>query len=355
MKNEQNIYHNMKCLGLRNSSILLISALAITTISTCQTKVDVEKQLQNISYDIKRDSVWITTSNGRIFGLLLQPVKYKLDKIPAVLCLQGGGDVGLANYIYEAEVFAKKGISALVCDKSGSGLSKTEKSWREQSFKDKTTEYMELHAWLSSQERIDKSKVGVHGMSEGGRLALNMAIRSPDKIAFVNVVSGPIASFKENRLFAIQHHLSAQGFKHGDIDQVLKVWEMYYNDVAKGLFTDETLTEIKRLRETLPTLRHRPAYSKNLPRRPLRSDVHFGLEGSMDLIRCPVLFQYGENDILVDPVVSISMIPNRSNMLIKNYKNTDHSMNFENGDMNPEYLNDKHTWIEQLKKGVLSQ
>ncbi|MBT8284512.1 MAG: alpha/beta hydrolase [Flavobacteriaceae bacterium] len=338
----------MKIVFFRKFPILLLFVLAISTYTSCQAKREKQNLSKDTSYKIKKDSVWIDTSNGKIFGLLFQPIRDDSEKVPAVLCLQGGGDVGLTNYLYEAEFFAKNGIAALVCDKSGTGLSKTEKRWQEQSFKDKTTEYLELHEWLSSQNAIDSFNVGVHGMSEGGRLALNMAIRSPEKIAFVNVVSGPIASFKENQLYAIQHYLATQGFKPTDIKLAVDVWEIYFNDVGKGLISDETISSIERLIETLPNLRYRPAVSKNLPSRPLVEDIHFGLEGSVGSIACPVLFQYGENDILVDPVTSISLIPDKPNFLIKLYTDTDHSMNLKNGNIHPDFLNDKKYWIENL-------
>ncbi|MEZ2414458.1 alpha/beta hydrolase family protein [Muriicola sp. E247] len=338
----------MKIVFFRKFPFLLLFLLAISTNTSCQEKREKQKLSEDTPYKVKKDSVWIDTSNGTIFGFLFQPIRDDNEKVPAVLCLQGGGDVGLANYLYEAEFFAKNGIVALVCDKSGTGLSETEKRWQEQSFKDKTTEYLELHKWLSSQKAIDSLNVGVHGMSEGGRLALNMAIRSREKIAFVNVVSGPIASFKENQLYAIQHYLAAQGFKPTEIEQAVDVWEIYFNDVGKGLISDETISSIKKLIESLPKLRYRPAVSKNLPSRPLREDIHFGLEGSVGSITCPVLFQYGENDILVDPVTSISLIPDKPNFLIKLYPDTDHSMNLENGNIHPNFLNDKKYWIENL-------
>jgi pimeloyl-ACP methyl ester carboxylesterase len=338
----------MKIVSFRKFPFLLLFLLAISTNTSCQEKRKRQNLSKDTSYKIKKDSVWIDTSNGKIFGLLFQPVLGHSEKVPAVLCLQGGGDVGLTNYLYEAEFFAKIGIAALVCDKSGTGLSETEKRWQEQSFKDKTTEYLELHSWLSSQKTIDPIKVGVHGMSEGGRLALNMAIRRPEKIAFVNVVSGPIASFKENQLYAIKHYLANQNFKPTEIEQAVDVWETYFNDVGKGLISNETISAIKELIEIVPNLRYRPAVSKNLPSRPLREDIHFGLEGSVGSIVCPVLFQYGENDILVDPVTSISLIPYKPNFLIKLYTGTDHSMNLKNGNIHPDFLHDKKNWIENL-------
>ena len=328
-------------MSIQNRLVLLVIGLTISSIVRCQTNPD------NLTYGIKKDSVWIETTNGEIFGLLFQPIGTRKSKIPAILCLQGGGDVGLDNYIFEAKFFAKYGIAALVCDKSGAGLSKTKKSWTQQSFKEKTTEYLEIHNWLSNYEGIDKSNVGIHGMSEGGRLALNMAIEKPNKIAFVNSVSGPIVSFKENQLYAIYHHLhSYNKLDSTTIEKAIEVWDSYFEDVANKKITKETLKAINNLIEIAPNLRYRPDITERLPSRPLSEDIHFTIEEGVKNIDCPILLQYGELDTRVDPIKSISAIPNKSNFKIKKYNATDHSMNLNNGNMNPLYIEDKLDWIQ---------
>lgn len=316
--------------------------------SSCQTNRSGTNFATQEEYRITKDSVWIKTSNGLIFGILFQPVRDQQDLMPAVLCLQGGGNVGLDNYIYEAEFFAKNGVVALVCDKSGAGKSKTKKSWQQQSFVEKTTEYLEIHSWLTTQNKVDESRVGIHGMSEGGRLALNMAIREPERVAFLNLVSGPLISFKMNQLYAIGHHLSDQNLDVYEIDMAIEVWNLYFDDVAGGKISNRTLKAIKSLRDELPGLRYRPAVSVNLPSRPLKEDIHFGLEGDIDCIKAPILFQYGENDKLVNVSASISLIPEKANFLIKIYPETDHSMNLSNGDIQPNYLTDKKIWLEHM-------
>ena len=75
--------------------------LVCFSLAAFQAKPELKNQ------EIKRDSVWIETSNGQIFGVLFQPINPEKSKIPAVLCLQGGGDVGLANYTYEAKFHLK--------------------------------------------------------------------------------------------------------------------------------------------------------------------------------------------------------------------------------------------------------
>ncbi len=297
---------------------------------------------------IQRDSVWIETSNGTIFGILYSPSKTSIEKLPAILCLQGGGNVGLANYTYEANYFAKQGWVGLVCDKSGQGLSMTKKRWDEQSFSDKILEYSELIDWLNSRPNVDVSRVGVHGMSEGGRLALNLAAEYPDKIAFVNSVSGPIESYKENQLYAISKLFNRLNLDPEIAKEALEVWDTHFSEVAKKNISTETVSRIDALREKAPDLRYLPASTTELPPRPLPEDVHFSLEDKMSKINCPVLFQFGEWDNRVNPVRSLELIPKKEIFDIRLYPKTDHSMNLENGDMNPLFLDDKKEWLTKI-------
>ncbi len=325
------------------SGLCLLIAINLSLISLAACGADGKDS----NPAILRDSVYIKTSNGVIFGMLFKPKGIE-TKIPAVLCLQGGGEAGLENYFYEAEFFANNGIAALICDKSGSGLSKTSKSWTQQSFEDKISEYKELLNWLTKKDEVNPKLVGLHGMSEGARLALYMSAKYPESIAFVNAVSGPIASFKENQLYAIEHVLRSEGHDTLAIKKALAMWNSYFEDVSLGKISENTLLLIQELSEQVPEIRYRPGLTSQLPERPLPQDIHFTLDGVVNQIKCPVLLQYGALDTRVDPVKSISLVPHYSNFITKVYDNTDHSMNLQDADIQPLYLEDKLDWIQML-------
>jgi pimeloyl-ACP methyl ester carboxylesterase len=123
---------------------------------------------------------------------------------------------------------------------------------------------------------------------------------------------------------------------------------MYFNDIAKAEISQKTLNMINELSEAAPNLRYIPENTSELPVRPQPADINFSTEGDLNNIICPVLLQYGQLDILVDPVASLAKIPNKTNFEIRNYANTDHSMNFENGDINPLFLEDKLIWLQNI-------
>lgn len=308
------------------------------------------KEELNASFEVETDSVWIITETDSIFGVLFRPLNKEIAKSPAILCLQGGGDVGLANYFLEARYFAENGIVALVCDKAGAGQSKGKSSWVTQTFEDKTNEYFQVVKWLKNQPFVDAQKVGVHGLSEGGRLALNLAIKYPNEIAFVNAVSAPIESFKENQLFAIYNLLYERNFDFSTITETINIWNEYFDGIATGKINPSTIKKANVLREKVTGL-YLPPNSTELPQRPQSKDINYSLE-NINEISCPVLFQFGMQDTRVNSLKSISLIGKASNFQITHYSETDHAMNQSNGDLNENYLKDKYEW---LKRNALCQ
>ena len=306
-----------------------------------------QRNESDLTYTVEMDSIWVVTETDSIFGILFTPKELKTAKIPAILCLQGGGEVGLPNYFLEAKYFAENGLIALLCDKSGSGRSKGKSSWVNQSFQDKTQEYYRLIQWLQKQPNVNNQKIGVHGLSEGGRLALNLAINYPEEIAFVNAVSAPIESFKENQLFAIYHFLQNRNYNFSTINQVVNIWNEYYTDIANHQIQTSTIQKIEALNTKNPNL-YLPANSLEMPTRPRAEDINFALN-ELKSIKCPVLFQYGENDTRVNVSKSISLIDKKTNFNVIAYEQTDHSMVNSNGNLHDYYLEDKSQWLERNK------
>jgi len=296
------------------------------------------------SYDIIKDSVWIKTPTDTLFALLFKPKLTSDKKVPAIYCLQGGGDFGIENYFYEAELFARAGIVALICDKAGAGKSKGKSSWITQTFADKTTEYSTVLYWLLSQPFVDTSLVGVHGPSEGGRLALSLALANPSKVKFVNAVSAPLETLKENQLYAIEKLLISQGYSYSVITQTLGLFNEYFDAVKNRSISKELIERVNKLREQYPKL-YLPISSTDLPRMPQSDDIDYTFGSDINKLTCPIYFQYGANDEIVNVENSLKLIPQKNNVTSKVYNNTDHSINYPNGDTHGGYHIDKMKWI----------
>lgn len=295
-------------------------------------------------YEIVRDSSWIITKHDTLFAYIFKPKIAQEIKIPAIFCIQGGGNVGVRNYFYEAELFAQAGIYSVVCDKAGSGKSKGNSSWITQSFKEKVEEYSLIIDWLCDQKLIDSNRIGLHGPSEGGRLALSVALSNPTKIKFVNAVSAPLETLKENQLFAIEKLVLKRGYHYSVIAQTLQIFNEYFEAINAKKIPKQLVEKIILLHKKYPDL-YLPPATTNLPRMPHSDDVFYSFGSNINSLQCPIFFQYGINDEIVNVTNSIKLIPQKDNIQYKIYNNADHSLNDPKGNTNGSYHIDKLTWI----------
>ncbi|MGH7614226.1 MAG: alpha/beta hydrolase family protein [Gemmatimonadales bacterium] len=124
----------------------------------------------------------VTFRNGAVTlaGTLLLP---RVEgRVPTVVFLHGSGPEGRWAPRYLATQLAAQGIASLIFDKRGVGTSTGD--WRLATPDDLVGDAVAAVEWLSSEPRIDPTRIGVHGHSQGGTLAPMVAARSAS-VAFV--------------------------------------------------------------------------------------------------------------------------------------------------------------------------
>ena len=104
------------------------------------------------------------------------------DSLPAVVFLQGSGAEGRWASRYLATQLATHGIAALIFDKRGVGGSTGD--WRRATPDDLAGDGVAAVDRLVREPRIDRTRIGLHGHSQGGTLAPMVAARS-SHVAFV--------------------------------------------------------------------------------------------------------------------------------------------------------------------------
>lgn len=128
----------------------------------------------------------VTVVNGDVTlkGTLTLPLKP--GPHPAVVFAHGSGDamreVGMWNMF-----FVRQGMAVLSLDKRGAGASGGD--WRKASLGDIAGDWLAGVAMLKQHADIDPKRIGVHGSSQGGWTAPDMAVRSND-VAWVIVRAG---------------------------------------------------------------------------------------------------------------------------------------------------------------------
>jgi len=299
--------------------------------------------------DFNRKSIWLSVNNDSIYAEVFLPQSEK--SVPSVLILPGGGNQSqIDNFIYEARYFASLGMAAMIFDKPGVGKS-TGRNFDLLSFKEKAEYYAQVLDTFVQMSKVDPEKTGLHGSSEGGRLALMMAENHPDKIAFVNAVAAPIMTMKEGQLYAMNHYHRNQGMSEETILEISSLWLNYYNGIIEGKIDSSLVPQVTNLSQQYQRAFLPPASSR-LPGSPSRDDL---LDKSVyedaQKISCPVLLQYGENDQRVNPYGSIrNFYPNftiNEELDILIYNRANHSLMTPEYEISKGFLADKKKWLKK--------
>jgi dienelactone hydrolase len=256
------------------------------------------------------------------------------------------------NYTYEARLFAAHGMAAMIFDKSGNGQSKGSGNFQLQSFEEKNDQYKALFRFLQNHPSVDSKKVGVHGPSEGGRLAMMMAIDLQNDIAFVNATAGPFMTFREGQFYAMDQHHRIMGVSEYDNMKIQQIWSDYYDGIVDGQIDQSVIDRANAYRQQNPRLFLPPDFTE-LPASPHQDDINnerVVLEAGK--ITCPILLQYGENDQRVNAQKSIANIlpqisnPDQVETII--YKRGNHSFMTPEYKICPGYTSDKISWLKRI-------
>ena len=293
--------------------------------------------------------LWIPVGKDTLYAKMYLPAGK--GPFPACLILPGGGPIGLENYEFEARFFAAYGIASLVFDKSGNGQSKGEGHFNFQTFEDKNEQYKKLFSYLKNHPKVNPDKVGIHGPSEGGRLALLMAIDLKEEVAFVNAIAAPVMPFREGQFYAMDQHHRILGVSEVHNMEIQQIWDEYYDGIVAGKINPKTIdkarTHLKRNQQLfLPS-------SYELPASPRKEDIENNKVVAMaHQITTPIFFQNGEHDQRVNVPKSMAnfnkAFDKKELVHSKIYWRGNHSLMTPELKICPGYLQDKIKWLTTI-------
>lgn len=300
-------------------------------------------------YSVKED--WVMVDGDSIYvNLFIPDLK---EKMPACLLLPGGGgQPQMDNAEYEARFFASHGMIAMTFDKVGVGKSKG-RSFENYTFQEKAARYLQLFEYLKNHELVDSKKVGLHGPSEGGRLALMMGEKLVDEIAFINATAAPIMTMKEGQLFAVNHYHRNLGVLEEDIVSLNTIWKSYYDGIINEKIDTTNFSLIRELQLKYNRL-FIPPTSEIIPISPKKEDLLDNrIVTDANKLVCPVFLQYGENDQRVNPTRSLQNfyqnISDSLDVTVEIYQRGNHSMMTPEYQICPGYAYDKIKWLKSIK------
>jgi dienelactone hydrolase len=284
-----------------------------------------------------KEEVSFSNDNVKLNGTLFIPTPS--GKHPAVVFIHGSGPHTRDDYRFYADLFASRGIAALIYDKRAVGG--TGSSDEQSDLRDLAGDAQAAVQFLKSRNDINPKQIGLWGLSQGGWVVPLAAAQAPD-VAFVIIVSGPGVKVSDVHLYAGQMRLRERGFSEAEINEALTALKQVDEFVRSG-------GDRKRLQSVLDKARTRRwAASTILPRTVPTEDeqsrlfrwrnLDFDPAASWERIKVPVLAFFGERDNVVPVQQSVESIDRalkqagNADVTIKVYPDADHIIKLRMGE-----------------------
>ncbi|HEX9727331.1 MAG TPA: alpha/beta fold hydrolase [Gemmatimonadales bacterium] len=225
---------------------------------------------------------------------------------PAIVFVHGSGPQTRDSYIrWFADRFARAGFVTLIYDKRGTGASGGERWPRTVgSFGDLAEDALAAVRYLRKEPAVEPTRIGVWGLSQGAWIAALAAMRGPESVGFLVMLSGGGVSPAEQELYDDEVKLRDLGFDEAAIAEALS-----YLRLADQYVRTQSDDDWNRFATAREEARRRPWYPyldrfpQILPReaplwRGLRTDLDYDPTPALRTLRVPVLAVLGEEDRL---------------------------------------------------------
>lgn len=224
----------------------------------------------------------------------------------AVVLLHGSGSQtrwGTLRFI--ADRLARSGIAAFIYDKRGCGESGGD--WRSASYVDLAKDAVAAIDVLRPLEKIDASKIGIWGHSEGGGIAPLIASLSPG-VAFIVAADAPATVSYEQDIYRVGNALRDNGWTGKSGAAALALYTQFVNVARTGRGYADLQASMKR-HENEPWfswLGIPPQHSWVWSWYPLVAN--YDSRQYWPSVKIPVLLVYGERDRLMSVDANIATI-----------------------------------------------
>ena len=275
------------------------------------------------------EEVSFQNANTKLNGTLLVPSRS--GKHPAVIFIHGSGPHTRDDYRFYADLFARRGVAALIYDKRPVGG--TGSNDEQSDVRDLAGDAVAAIEFLKNRKEINARQIGMWGLSQGGWVAPLAATLSPD-VAFLIIVSGPGVTVADVHLYAGQMRLRERGFSETEISEALatlKQVDQFVRTGGDGNAVQALLDQAWTKRWASSTILPRTAPTATDKTRLFRwRNLDFDPAPVWSQIKVPVLAFFGERDNVVPVQQSVARIDQalkqakNADVTIKVYSDADH-------------------------------
>ena len=242
--------------------------------------------------DARDEAVTFRSGTTTLAGTLFLPTT--AGRHPALVLVHGSGEQDRNGVLPFARYLVRHGVAILAYDKRGVGSS--EGDWRTSSFDALADDVLSGVAYLRTRPDIDRKRIGLLGVSQGGWIGPLAASRSRT-VALVVSVSGPGVSPAEQTLDLIESELRLNGVPDDQIREASDLTKLAFKYSRTGAGWDEYVAALARSkdREWLPYL-PLPATAQDPAWDMQRLFFHYDPGPALVALRCPVLAVFGGRD-----------------------------------------------------------
>jgi len=299
------------------------------------------------------DNVSFKSGDLTLAGTLYLPTSPGRHPAIVVLHASNGGTRDYHAYQHLARSLPPAGFAVLIYDRRGEGASTGTAG--SATFRELASDGVAAVAYLETRSDIDRSRIGVWGVSQGGWLAPLAATMSPE-ISFVIAVSAPGVTPAQQMDYSATYALHAAGAPQSAIDRTLEVRgvvDQYFRGRSSRADAERAIG----------TIRQQPWFgqtfvSTDVPADPKQSRWY----GQMDYdplavvtrVKVPILFFYAQDDAYVPVDESMRLVRKAarvSDITIRRIPGTDHFMEtgkpLSAGPISRQYVDELLAWLRR--------
>lgn len=271
-------------------------------------------------YPYNAEEVTIESTGGvKLAGTLTYP--YTGSNFPAVVLVTGSGPqnrdeeiLGHKPFLVIADYLTRHGIAVLRYDDRGTNASTGD--YAKATTMDNADDALAAVAFLKTNTKINTSKIGIMGHSEGGIVAPMCAAKSKD-VAFIIMLAGP--GLSGDKILSLQSYLigKAQNMNEDTLKTEIALAEKIYAIIKKEKDDKKAAEKIRKimmesvpdsLKKDMNTAIQISQQIATMTSPWMRFFISYDPQKSLTKVKCPVLALNGEKDLQVPPKENIEAI-----------------------------------------------